>query len=299
MMTWLQHGAWVMLMWGAGALGGPAALAQDVLPVPALSDRLIDRTATLSEAQRAALVGKLADLETRSGTQVVVLLVPTTQPEDIASYAQRVAAQWKIGRRDVGDGIVLVVAKNDRRVRIEVAKALEGAVPDLAAKHIIDEQITTAFKAGDFAGGLNRGVDALAARILGEALAAPTKRSSSTHAGVQWDELIMFMFVGVPIVGAVLTGMLGRRAGAFMTGLGSGGLAWVFSQSAVLTLAALLVGWLLVGLLGIGAMRRRGRVVGGRGGPAIWGGGDFGRDAGGFGSGGGGDFGGGGASGDW
>src|SRR6185369_7883677 len=118
-----------------------AARAQDVLPVPPLSDRVIDQTGTLSPAQRSALVDKLATLERELGTQLVILIVPTTQPEDIAAYAQRVADQWKIGRREVGDGLLLVVAKNDRGVRIEVAKTLEGAVPDLAARQIIDRAI--------------------------------------------------------------------------------------------------------------------------------------------------------------
>src|SRR6185369_16397605 len=117
--------------------------------------RVIDQTATLSTGQRDALTAKLAALEEQTGSQVVVLLVPTTQPEDDASYAQRVADTWKIGRRNVGDGLLIVVAKNDRRVRIEVAKTLEGAIPDLAAKLVITQTILPAFRSGDFAGGLN------------------------------------------------------------------------------------------------------------------------------------------------
>ena len=122
----------------AALLVGAALPAGAQLPVPELSGRVIDQTGTLNAAQRSALESKLAGFEAQAGPQIVVLLVPTTAPEDIAAYAQRVADQWKIGRRDQGDGLLLVVAKNDRRVRIEVAKALEGAVPDLAARQIID-----------------------------------------------------------------------------------------------------------------------------------------------------------------
>jgi uncharacterized protein len=116
--------------------GSAATFAQDVRPVPPLSGPVIDQTGTLTAAQTSALSAKLAALEQNQGSQVVVLVVPTTQPEDIAAYAQRVGDQWKIGRREVGDGLLIVVAKNDRKVRIEVAKALEGAVPDLAARQI-------------------------------------------------------------------------------------------------------------------------------------------------------------------
>ena len=140
---------WMLALWCFVA----AAHAQDVLPVPPLSAPVIDQTATLDEAQRAALIAKLAAIEQQTGSQIVVLMVPSTQPEDIAAYSQRVGDSWKIGRRDIGDGLLIVVAKSDRRVRIEVAKALEGAVPDLAAKRIIDAQISPAFRAGDYAGG--------------------------------------------------------------------------------------------------------------------------------------------------
>ena len=128
--AWLLRWVLLVAVW-SGSMG---ALAQQVQPVPALSGRVIDNTGTLDAAQRAKLEAKLAALEAQKGAQVEVLLVPTTQPEDIASYANRVANAWKIGRRDVGDGVLLIVAKDDRKLRIEVAKTLEGAVPDLAAK---------------------------------------------------------------------------------------------------------------------------------------------------------------------
>jgi len=294
---------WLAALAACVALLAADALAQDVLPVPPLSGRVIDQTSTLTPAQSEALNAKLAALEQQTGSQVVVLLVPTALPEDIAAYAQRVADQWKIGRRDVGDGLLIVVAKGDRKVRIEVAKTLEGAIPDLAAKRVINEQITPAFKVGDFAGGLNAAIDQLAARIKGEALPAPIGAKSDTKPGLQWEELAMFFFVGVPILGAVLTGMLGRKLGSLVTSGAAGAIGWWLTASALLAGAAGVVALILVGLLGIGSSRRGSGFGSGHGVPIIWGGGGGGGwgggGGGGFSSGGGGDFGGGGASGDW
>jgi uncharacterized protein len=274
----------------------PFLCAQDVLPVPPLAARVLDQTGTLSPEQRDALEAKLAAFEAEAGPQIVVVLVPTTQPEDIASYTQRLGDAWKIGRRDVGDGLLLVVAKNDRRVWIAPAKALEGAVPDLAARQIVERFITPAFRQGDFAGGLNAGVDQLIARIKGEGLPAPAPRSGADQ-GVQWDELAIFFFIGVPIVGGILKSMLGKPLGTLATAGGAGALAWWFSASVLLGLGAAVVALFLVGLLGVGGGRRGF----GSGSPIVWGGGGggWGGGGGGFSSGGGGDFGGGGAGGSW
>ena len=198
--------AWVLAL--AAALVINPALAQALQPVPPLTARVIDRSATLSAPQLQALEDKLAAYETAQGSQIVVLLVPTTQPEDIAAYAFRVADTWKIGRREVGDGILLVVAKEDRKVRIEVARTLEGAVPDLAAWRIIDGVITPAFRRGDFAGGLDAGVDGLIALIRGEALPAPAQGRAPDE-GMNLEDLGALLFVAVPMLGAVL---VGRRA---------------------------------------------------------------------------------------
>jgi len=279
-----------------------ASPAQDVLPVPPLSARVIDQTGTLTTQQAAALESKLATLEEQRGAQVVVLLVPTTAPEDIASYAQRVADTWKIGRRGIGDGVLVVVAKNDRSARIEVAKTLEGAIPDIIAGRIISEQMAPAFRNGDFAGGLNLAVDRLSQRIAGENLPAPERRSRESRGkGFDFQDLAIFLFVGVPIVGGILTGIFGRRFGSLLTGGAVGGIAWWLTASALLAAGAGLVALVLVGVMGIGA--RRGPLSGG---PIVWGGPGFGGGfggggggGGGFGSGGGGDFGGGGASGRW
>ena len=292
-------------------VAAPALRAQDVLPVPALSARVIDQTATLDAAALAALEAKLAAFEAQAGPQIVVLLVPTTAPEDIAAYTQRLGDAWKIGRRDVGDGLLVVVAKNDRKVWIAPAKALEGAVPDLAARQIVQNTITPAFKQGDFAGGLSAGVDALMARIRGEHLPAPAARSprGGAASGFNWEMLAMFFFVGVPVLGGVLTAIMGRKLGSVVAAGGTGALAWLLSSSVLLGGLAGGVALLLVGVMGVGA-GRGGRGVLGSVAPVIFGGGGFGGGRGGFGgggggggggfsSGGGGNFGGGGAGGSW
>jgi uncharacterized protein len=305
----------LLTFWGLFVLFGGPVRAQDVQPVPALSARVMDQTGTLQPAQRDALEAKLAAFEAQAGPQIVVLMVATTQPEDIAAYAQRVGETWKIGRREVGDGLLVVVAKNDRRLWIAPAKALEGAVPDLAARQIVRDIISPAFKAGDYAGGLDRGTDALIARLKGEGLPAPAMHAAQERDGVQWDDALMFFFVAVPAVGALLSAMFGRRAGALLTSMGTGGVAGWLSQSLWLGVGAGIVALVLVGVIGIGGALRR---AGGRRGPIVFdggfghrggwsggsggfGGGGFsgGLGGGGFSSGGGGDFGGGGAGGDW
>eukprot|EP01032_Pedospumella_encystans_P017177 gene17177-19583_t len=139
------------------------AWAQTLVPVPPLTARVMDQTGTLSAADVAALEQQLKTFEQQRGTQIVVLVLPSTAPEDIADFTQRLGDAWKIGRRQVGDGLLLVVALNDRRLRIAPAKALEGAVPDLAAQRIIDQVITPAFRRGDVAGGLREGLTHLQA----------------------------------------------------------------------------------------------------------------------------------------
>jgi uncharacterized protein len=295
----LLHG----LLLALALLAGAGALAQDVLPVPPLSARVIDQTATLSDAQRGALEAKLADFEASAGTQIVVLMVPATAPEDIAAYAQRVADSWKIGRRDVGDGLLLVVAKDERKLRIEVAKTLEGAVPDLAARQVIDNALRPAFRSGDYAGGLNAGVDQLMARIQGEALPAPAARQSA-RPGLQLEEIGIFLFFAVPVIGSVLTRLMGRKLGSLATAGIAGGMSWWLTASLLLAVGAGIATLVLVGLFGVGSAVRA--LGGGRRGGSIghggWGGGSgggFGGGGGGFSSGGGGNFGGGGASGGW
>jgi uncharacterized protein len=298
-----------LLMLVIALLGTDLARAQ--LPVPALTGRIIDQTGTLNAAQRAALDNKLAAFEAQSGPQIVVLLVASTAPEDIAAYAQRVADTWKIGRREVGDGVLVVVAKTDRRVRIEVAKALEGAIPDLAARQIIDSAIRPAFRADDYAGGLNAALDQLMGRIRGEGLPAPMPVPTRDGAlpGFQLEEIAMFLFVAVPIIATVLTRLFGRKLGSMLAAGGAGYAAWWFTASTWIAVGVGVAALVLVGIIGFGAAAGR-AVRRGRGGglPHVggwdgggWGGGSWGGGGGGggFSSGGGGDFGGGGASGDW
>ena len=280
--------------------------AQGLLPVPPLTARVIDQTGTLAPAAVSQLEAKLAAFEQKKGSQIVVLMVPTTAPEDIASYANRIANSWKIGRRDVGDGVLVIVAKDDRKMRIEVAKTLEGAVPDLAAAHIIDEQMKPAFRQGDFAGGLEAAVDHLTARISGEPLPEVSQSGDWQRQGsdsLDWGQIGMFIFFAALVGGPIVRGIFGNKLGALLMGGGAGVVAWLVTASIALGALAGVVA-LLVTLMS--AAMRFGS--GGRGGGGFGGGygggfgGGFGGGSsggGGFSSGGGGDFGGGGASGSW
>ena len=280
-------------------LVGPALLAQDLLPVPPLSGRVIDQTGTLTAPQRDVLSNKLAAFEAASGPQIVILLVPTTQPEDIAAYAQRIGDAWKIGRRDVGDGLLIVVAKSDRRVNIQTAKALEGAVPDLAARQIIDNAIRPAFRADDYAGGLNAAVDQLIARIKGEALPEPARGASGSSplGGLQPMELLIFAFVALPVVAGVTRRIFGRGLGSLASGGATGVVAWLVTSSLIVAGIGVVIGLLFGLFAGASNLLRGARRGGGLDGG--FGGGSWGGGGGGFSSGGGGDFGGGGASGSW
>ncbi len=296
----------LLLLLAITALG---AWAQPLVAVPPLSERVIDLTGTLTAVESQQLIGKLAAFEADAGPQVVVLLVPTTQPEDIASFAQRVGVEWKIGRRDVGDGLLIVVAKNDRKIWIAPAKALEGAVPDLAARKVVTEQISPRFKTGDFAGGIDAGVDALISRIKGENLPAPTARDRSRGNegfGFAPLELLLFAFVALPILATVLRSIFGRGLGSLAAGAAGGGIAWFVTQSLIFAGIGGVIGFGLALLGGLGSRfartssRHHGGWVGGGGWTGGMGGGGFGGGGGGgFSSGGGGDFGGGGAGGDW
>lgn len=279
---------------------GSQSPAQGLVAVPPLTGHVVDAAGLLDSTSLASLEATLSGIEQSRGAQVVFLIVPTTQPEDIASFANRVGNTWKIGRKSIGDGVLLVVARNDRKVRLEVAKTLEGAIPDLAAKQIIDEAITPAFRQQQYAQGLQAAAEQIGARIAGESLPTPNKTREDRGGllGFNWEDLAVFLFFAVPIGASVLRRLLGRPLGALVTGLGFGAVAWVFTTSVLIgAVAAFVVGLvaLLSSFTGVFSGGRSNRHGGG------WsaGSGGWGSGGGGFSSGGGGDFGGGGASGDW
>ncbi|MEY4346156.1 MAG: hypothetical protein RL032_1988 [Pseudomonadota bacterium] len=291
---------WVFI---AVVLGGIATgWTQGVLAVPPLTAHVMDSTGTLDAAARQALENKLTTFETSQGSQIVVLMVPTTAPEDIASYAQRVADSWKIGRKQVGDGLLLVVAKDDRKLRIEVAKTLEGAIPDLMAKRVIDQAISPRFKAGDFAGGIDAGIDQIMGLIRSEGLpaAATSVGASGGKAGFQWMDLAVFLFFAVVVGGGIARQLLGNRLGSLATGGIAGAVAMFVTASVVLAVLAAIAAVVLTLLSSLNKVTTNhgsGPLGGGWGGTAS---GRFGGGSGGgFSSGGGGNFGGGGASGGW
>lgn len=276
------------------------ALAE--VAVPQLTGRVVDQTATLSASDVASLNDKLRDLETRKGAQIAVLIVPTTDGEAIEQFSIRVAEAWKIGRKKVDDGALLVVAKNDRHLRIEVGYGLEGVLSDVVTHRIIDEVITPKFKAGDFTGGISEGVDRMIRLVNGEQLPAPEPAHWQGSNPIDFANPVLIFVV---IIGAgVLRAALGRLLGSAATGGIVGVVAWmvVGSLAAAIVVgllgfgAALLFGGLNFGgpVVGSGPYRRGGGWSGGGG----WSSGSSSSDSGGF-SGGGGSFGGGGASGSW
>ncbi len=273
-----------------GALAAPA-IAQPAGPaaVPALQARVTDTTSTLDASRRQALEQRLAAFEQRKGAQIAVLVVPSTAPDTIEQYATRVFDQWKLGRKGTDDGVLLVVAKNDRAVRIEVGYGLEGAIPDAMASRIIREQIVPAFQAGDYAGGIEAGVGAIEKLVDGEPLPPPAARAAADGAGQDWPFILLLaaFLLGLP---AALAGV----AAAFAS--------WMIFGTWWAAVLGGIGGFAISGLLGLLGIKRR-LTRGGRGGGGFGGGfgGGRGRGGGGFGGfgGGGGRSGGGGASGRW
>ena len=270
-----------------GSFGAAAQVA-----VPPLTGRVTDQTATLTAEQKAALEQTLQAFEARKGSQIALLIVPTTAPETIEQYSLRVAEQWKLGRKKVDDGAVLVVAKNDRALRLEVGYGLEGALNDATSKRIISEVITPRFKQGDFYGGITAGIDQIIRVIDGEPLPVAQNKAAGGVADFQQYGPVIFLLA--LIVGGVLRSVMGRFPGAIVAGGATALIAWLLVGGIAVTLFAGVI-TLLFTLLGggMGGLGGRYGVGGGHGG---FGGGGFG--GGGFGGGGGG-FGGGGASGRW
>ncbi len=275
--------------------------------VPPLSGRVVDQTGTLSSGDIASLTQTLKALELRKGSQVAVLIVPTTEPETIEQYSIRVAEAWKIGRRKIDDGALLVVAKNDRKLRIEVGYGLEGALNDVTAKRIIDEVITPKFRNGDFAGGISAGVDRIIGVIDGEPLPAPAPAArwqpDSNSALYQFlNPLNPFTIIFILLLGGVFRRVFGRLFGSLASGGLIGLLVWfVFGSLILSALAGLVASVFTMFSDAITAPGPRGRGGGGwsgGSGSSGWSSSGGSSDSGGF-SGGGGSFGGGGASGSW
>jgi uncharacterized protein len=282
------------------------AAAADVA-VPPLSGRVVDQTGTLSSGDIASLTQTLKSLEARRGSQVAVLIVPTTEPETIEQYSIRVAEAWKIGRKKIDDGALLVVAKSDRHLRIEVGYGLEGSLTDATTKRIIDEDITPKFKAGDFAGGITAGVNRMIRVIDGEQLPAPEPPHWQSPGSFSIDPLNPFLIIPVLLLGGLMRSTLGRLIGSAATGGLVTLVAWYLFGSLLAAVVAGVIASIFVMFsdsITSPAPGRRGRgggwSGGGYGGSYSGGGGSSSSssDSGGF-SGGGGSFGGGGASGSW
>jgi uncharacterized protein len=276
---------------------GAAAMAED-RPIPALTGRVVDETGTLTADQKSALEGKLQSFEQRKGTQMVVLLTGTTFPEPIESYSIRVAEAWKIGRKGVSDGIIIVVAKSDRTMRLEVGYGLEGVIPDAVARRLIDEVFIPGFRQGDFYAGLDAGIDRLIKVIDGEPLPEVKVPERGRGDLRSFESYFVVFLVGTLVFGGLLRHLFGRLPAALIVGGGIGFLAWAIVAPLLIAVFVGVIAFVVtLSAGGVPGGLGRGRYGGGGFGGGGFGGGGFG-GGGGF-SGGGGGFGGGGASGRW
>lgn len=266
------------------------AVAENV-PIPPLTGRVVDVTGALNPEQKRELEASLEAFEKRKGTQIAVLITGTTLPEPIEAFSLRVAEAWRIGRKGVDDGVVVVVASSDKAMRIEVGYGLEGAVPDALAKRLIEEEFIPGFREGNIYGGLRAGLDRLMRVIDGEPLPEPKQDTGGGSDLRSLESYFVLFMVIVIAVGGLLRALFGRLPAATIVGAGTGLLAWLIVAPVTIAMLVGVVGF-IIALAGGG---RRGGWGGGIGGGGF-GGGGFG--GGGF-SGGGGGFGGGGASGRW
>lgn len=286
-----------LALWAASG----AAQAQAEQAIPPLTARVTDTSGTLTDAQRSALEAKLEAFEHEKGAQVAVLVVPTTQPEAIEQYSIRVVDAWKLGRAQPDDGVLLLVAKDDRQLRIEVGYGLEGALPDAIASRIIRETITPRFREGDYYGGIDAGLDRILGVIRGEALPPPDERWQGGDVASRGLDLLPVLLFAVLFFSGILRAVFGRGLGSLLTGGAVGGIVYLVLATLGVSIAAGLGAWLLSLLLAAlgGGGWSSGPRHGGWGGGG-WGGGLGGGGFGGGGfRGGGGGFGGGGASGRW
>ncbi len=303
-MTHALRTAVTVLLALALALGASHARAEALAPIPALDAPVVDTTGTLSSGDVSRLQAQALDLQRRKGSQLQILIVPTTAPESIEQYAQRVYDQWKLGRQGVDDGVLLLVAKDDHRARIQTGYGLEGAIPDIAAGRIIQEYLVPKFRAGDFAGGLDDATAQLVRLIDGESLPAPMAPSADGGGDTGFDGLALPIFLLLFLRGFL--GWMPRLVRIPLFAGAAGLIAWAMTSSPAITAVAALAG-LLIGAIG----GRSGRFArdsgwGSWGGGSSGGGWSSGSDSGGWSggdsggwSGGGGSSGGGGASGSW
>ncbi|MEW6769708.1 MAG: YgcG family protein [Pseudomonadota bacterium] len=251
--------------------------------------RVVDQTGTLSGGDISSLEQTLKDFEDRKGSQVAVLIVPTTAPETIEQYSLRVVEKWKLGRKKIDDGALLIVAKDDRKLRIEVGYGLEGVLTDVTSKRIIDEVITPKFRSGDFAGGISDGVTKILSVIDGELLPAPERKSKPVD--LDWlGDAWPFLFIGTLMAGGIFRAIFGRLLGSVIAAGVVGAIVWFIVYTLAISAIAALIVFVLT-LFGDS-------IASGSGGSGSGGGFSSGSSGGGF-SGGGGSFGGGGASGSW
>jgi uncharacterized protein len=296
---WMALLVAILLVLGPGMNRSAFAAEGDLLPVPKLVARLTDTTATLSSSDEARIEARLKAFEASKGAQIAVLIVASTQPEPVFDYATRVFSDWKLGRKGVDDGVLLLIAKNDRKMQILTGPGISGAMTDAMSKRIISEVISPKFRANDFAGGIDDGVAKIIAVIDGEALPPPPKKriASSSH---YENYLVIGMFAAL-FVGPLLRSVFGRFLGATATGGLVATAAWFIAGGLVFAAFAGLLVFIIVLLMGamnFGSGRGGGGWGGGFGGGGGGFGGGGGSSGGGF-SGGGGSFDGGGASGDW
>ncbi|MCC2656094.1 MAG: hypothetical protein K0Q76_1202 [Panacagrimonas sp.] len=270
-----------------------AVPAWATVEVPPLQSRVTDLTGVLGADAKAAMEARLEAFEREKGSQVAVLMLPTTQPETIEQYAIRVVDAWKLGRKDADDGVLLLIALDDRALRIEVGQGLEGAIPDAVAKRVIEETIVPAFRQNDVRGGVDAGLDQIMGLVRGESLPPPQPQSAYSK-GAGNPDLIPLLFAPM-VVGMALRAMLGRLLGAGVAGGGAFLLGMLLFGTAIAGGVAALIVFLIVLLAGEGGgTNYRGGGFGGG-----FGGGGFGGGGGGGFGGGGGGFSGGGASGRW
>ena len=272
---------------------GFCSIARSEIPVPPVA-RVVDQTGTLTAENRAALERMLEQFEARKGSQIAVVMVKTTAGEPSEQFALRVGEQWKLGRKRIDDGAILVIAKDDRALRIEVGYGLEGALNDATAKRIISDIITPRFREGDFFGGISAGLDRMIRVIDGEPLPPPAREAPAASGGL--FQFLPVLLIAVLVIGGVLRAMLGRALGAAATGGVVGFLAWTLAGALAIGIVAGLLAFVFTLVSGFGAARRYGGFPGGF--PGGLGGGGWGGGSRGWG-GGGGTFGGGGASGRW